>query len=264
MLHVTRLTAKNFLTIGQVEQSIDLAIDGLTLVLGENLDVGGANSRNGCGKTAILQAITYGLYGKPLTKIRLDNLCNNVNGKGMLVSLDFEVHGQRYRIERGRKPAVWRFYGDGVHQQAFDDAQGESHHTQAEIDRILGMSHTLFRHIVALNTSTTPFLREEAAIQREVIEELFGIDQLSQRAEALKARMDVSKERVRSTEAKVTAETEANARITSAIERAKSDAEAWRVTQRHRLFEMSDVAKTLDAIDSDQEIAVFEAMARWG
>src|ERR1044072_961227 len=254
MLHVTRLTAKNFLTIGQVEQSIDLAIDGLTLVLGENLDVGGANSRNGCGKTAILQAITYGLYGKPLTKIRLDNLCNNVNGKGMRVSLDFEVHGKRYRIERGRKPAVLRFYRDGVHQQAFDEAQGESRHTQAEIDRILGMSHTLFRHVVALNPSTTPFLREEPGMQREVIEELFGIDQLSQRAEALKQRMDGTKEQVRSTEAKATAEPEANARITHAIERAKSDAEAWRIAQRHRLSELAKAAEALDSINIDQEI----------
>lgn len=263
MLRILTGTFRNFLTIGQIEQSVDLAIDGLTLVLGENLDVGGANSRNGAGKTSILQAISYGLFGKPLTKIRLDNLCNNVNGKGMLVTLDFEVHGKRYRIERGRKPAVLRFYQDGVHQQAFDEAQGESRHTQAEIDRILGMSHTLFRHIVALNTSTMPFLREEPSVQREVIEELFGIDQLSQRAEALKDRIDLTKEQVRSTEAKVTANTEANARITKAIERAKSDAEAWRVTQRHRLVELVEAADTLDGINIDQEIAVFDAIDQW-
>ena len=106
MLRILNATIQNFLTVGQVTQSIDLAVDGLTLVLGENLDVSGANSRNGVGKTAILQAICYALFGKPLTKIRLDNLVNNVNTKAMLVALDFEVHGKTYRIERGRKPSA--------------------------------------------------------------------------------------------------------------------------------------------------------------
>ena len=171
MLRILSGSFRNFLSIGNVTQDLDLMIDGLTLILGENMDVGGVNSRNGAGKTAILQAVSYALFGKPLTKIRLDNLTNSINNKAMLVTLDLESNGRRYRIERGRKPTVLRFFQDNI---AVDEAQGESRHTQTEIERVLGMSYQMFRHIVALSTSTIPFLREEASVQREVIEELFG------------------------------------------------------------------------------------------
>ena len=244
-------------------QTIDLAVDGLTLVLGENLDVSGANARNGVGKTAILQAISYAMFGKPLTKIRLDNLANNVNAKAMLVTLNFEVNGKSYRIERGRKPAVLRFYKDGVVSKDSDEAQGENKYTQAEIEQIIGMSHILFRHIVALNTFTTPFLREEASVQREVIEELFGITQLSQRAETLKKLIDLTKEQMRTAEANLKASTESNARIEHGIDRAMAEAAAWRTTQDRQIADLTKQAAIMQAIDIDQEIAVFDAIDQW-
>lgn len=261
MLRIQTITIRNFLSIGNVPQNIPLDSDGLTLVLGENLDVGGANSRNGVGKSAILQAICYALFGKPLTKVRLDNLVNAINGKEMLVSLDFECHGRPYRIERGRKPNVLRYYCDGV--QEADEAQGENRRTQAEIERLLGMSAILFRHIVALNTFTTPFLREEAAVQREVIEELFGITQLSQRAETLKKRLDATKEQLRNADASVKANTEANSRIEQAIARAEGEAQAWQTAQQRRLNDLIQQAETLLTIDFDYEMGIFDHIDQW-
>ena len=262
MLRILSATIRNFLTMGNVTQTIDLAVDGLTLVLGENLDIGGTNSRNGVGKTALLQAICYGLFGKPLTKIRLDNLCNNINGKDMLVTIDFEVNGKTYRIERGRKPNVLRFLVNGVHRKD-DTAEGENKHTQTEIERIIGMSPTMFRHIVALNTSTIPFMREESGVQREVIEELFGITQLSQRAETLKKLMDGTKEQLRDEEASVKANGEANARIQQAIDRVLGEAENWQTAHDHLVAQLATNAKTLLAIDIDEEIAVFDRIDQW-
>jgi DNA repair exonuclease SbcCD ATPase subunit len=259
LLCIRSITIRNFLSIGNVPQSLSLDSNGLTLVLGENLDVGGANSRNGCGKSAVLQAISYALFGKPLTKIRLDNLVNAINSKEMLVSIDFECHGTPYRIERGRKPNVLRVFCNG----ASDEAQGENRWTQAEIDRLIGMSPTLFRHIVALNTFTTPFLREEAAVQREVIEELFGITQLSQRAETLKARIDTTKERLRDAEAEVKAQADANARIELAINRAAGEAEGWQTVHERRLADLQAQVAVLDAIDIDYEIALFDRIDQW-
>ena len=263
MLRISTITISNFLTVGQVTQTIDLAVDGLTLVLGENLDSGAANSRNGVGKTAILQAICYALFGKPLTKIRLDNLVNNINTKAMLVTLDFEVKGRSYRIERGRKPSVMRFYKDGVAHKDNDEAQGENKHTQVEIERIIGMSHMLFRHIVALNTFTTPFLREETSVQREVIEELFGITQLSQRADTLKKLIDVTKEQLRNAEATLKANTESNARIEQGIDRAATEAAMWRTAQDRQIADLTAKAESLHAIDIDQEIAAFDRIDQW-
>ena len=263
MLRIISVTIQNFLTIGQVSQTIDLSIDGLTLVLGENADLGSINSRNGVGKTAILQAICYVLFGKPLTKIRLDNLVNNINGKAMLVAIDFEVNGKAYRIERGRKPNVLRFFKDGVAAKELDEAQGENKNTQVEIDRLVGMSATLFKHLVALNTFTAPFLREEASVQREVIEELFGIMQLSQRADALKKLIDVTKEQLRDAEAALKANTEANARIDQGIGRLTVEAQAWRTSQDRRIAELATQVAALQAIDIDHEIAVFDDIERW-
>src|SRR6478752_3265 len=104
MIRITSLTLKNFLSVGAVTQAINLDVHGLTLILGENHDTNGVVTRNGVGKTTILQAISYALYGKPLVKIKLPNLINNINGKQLLVTIEFERDGLKYRIERGQKP----------------------------------------------------------------------------------------------------------------------------------------------------------------
>ena len=102
MISINTITAKNFLSIGNVTQAVNLARQDLTLVLGENLDLGGDGSRNGVGKTAILNAISYALYGAAISNIKKDNLINRTNGKNMLVCLDFSVNNIDYRVERGR------------------------------------------------------------------------------------------------------------------------------------------------------------------
>jgi len=90
------------MSVGNTTQAIDFNRNDLTLVLGENLDTGGgdAGSRNGTGKTTIINALSYALYGNALTNIRKDNLINKTNGKNMLVTVEFEKDNLSYRIER--------------------------------------------------------------------------------------------------------------------------------------------------------------------
>jgi DNA repair exonuclease SbcCD ATPase subunit len=126
MIQIKKLTVKNFMSVGNATQGIDFDRKDLTLVLGENLDLGGDGSRNGTGKTTIINALSYSLYGQALSNIRKDNLVNKTNGKNMLVSLDFSVSGKEYRIERGRKPNVLRFYVNNQEQAITDEAQGDS------------------------------------------------------------------------------------------------------------------------------------------
>jgi DNA repair exonuclease SbcCD ATPase subunit len=90
MFRLKSVTLKNFLSVGNVTQAIKLDEHGLTLVLGNNSDSNGGITKNGAGKTAILQAISFGLYGAPLTRIKIDNLINNINQRGMVVTVDFE------------------------------------------------------------------------------------------------------------------------------------------------------------------------------
>jgi DNA repair exonuclease SbcCD ATPase subunit len=103
-LRIKNVTAKNFMSIGAQTQAVNFDTGQLTLVLGHNLDLGGEGSRNGTGKTTIINALSYALYGEALTNIKKDHLINKTNGKHMLVTVDFEIDGTEYRIERGRKP----------------------------------------------------------------------------------------------------------------------------------------------------------------
>lgn len=248
---------RNFLSIGNNTQTINLAKDPLTLVLGENNDKGG---RNGVGKTAAGQALSYGLFGKPLTKIKQTNLCNNVNKKNMVVTIEFDRDGISYRIERGQKPAFMRLFVDNAEQKADDEAQGENKKTQERIDALLGMSHTLFRHIVALNTFTDPFLRMSVGDQRTVIEELLGVTQISERAETLRDLIATTKERMREQEAIIRTTVEANDRITKTIISTECQFETWNQTHAKTIASLEEQIIALETIDFDAEIALFEKL----
>ena len=195
MFKVKNLTVKNFMSVGNSTQAVNFGRKDLTLVLGQNLDLGGddTGARNGTGKTTIINALSYALYGEALTKIRKDNLINKTNAKNMLVTIEFENAGVDYKIERGRKPNTVAFYVGGQEQEITDESQGDSRETQAEIERMLNMSHDMFKHIVALNTYTEPFLSLRANDQRTIIEQLLGITMLSEKADASKNRTNKQK-----------------------------------------------------------------------
>ncbi len=170
-------------------QAINFANKNLVLVIGENMDLGGddAGARNGTGKTTIINALSYVFFGEALTNIRRDNLVNKTNEKGMLVSVKFVKNNVEYTIERGRKPQIFKFYANNIEQNVeSNEAQGENRETQQEINRLMGMTHAMFKNIIALNTYTQPFLATRQAEQREIIEQLLGITLLSQKADLLK------------------------------------------------------------------------------
>ena len=142
------------MSVGNATQAINFDRRDLTLVLGENLDLGGDGSRNGTGKTTIINALSYALYGQALTNIKKDNLINKTNGKNMLISLEFLINGCDYRVERGRKPNILKFYVNNEEQAAEDNAQGDSRETQDAIENLLGMTHDMYKHVLALNNYT--------------------------------------------------------------------------------------------------------------
>ena len=209
------------MSVGNATQGIDFDRRDLTLVLGENLDLGGDDSgaRNGTGKTTIINALSYALFGQALTNIKKDNLINKTNVKHMLVTIDFDCDGRVYRIERGRKPNVLKFYIDEQELESKDDnSQGDSRETQQEIERLLRMSHDMFRHIVALNTYTEPFLSLKANEQRTIIEQLLGITMLSEKADSLKEQNKATKDAIQQEEFRIKAVGDANKRIQDQID----------------------------------------------
>jgi DNA repair exonuclease SbcCD ATPase subunit len=263
MIQIKNLTVKNFMSVGNATQAVDFDRRDLTLVLGENLDLGGDGSRNGTGKTTIINALSYALYGQALSNIRKDNLVNKTNGKNMLVSLDFVVGSQEYRIERGRKPNVLKFYVNNQAQEITDEAQGDSRETQDAIEHVLGLSHDMFKHILALNTYTEPFLSLKATDQRTIIEQLLGITLLSERADAIKEQNRQTKESIQQEEFRIRAVQEANKRIEEQIEALRRRQQLWATKHEEEIAKLEIALEELKKIDIEAEIAAHKAHKVW-
>jgi DNA repair exonuclease SbcCD ATPase subunit len=256
MFTIKNITLKNFMSVGQNAQAVNVATNTLTLVLGENVDLGGedAGSRNGVGKTVILNALSYAFYGEALTKIKKENLINKSNSKHMLVSVNFEVNGASYRIERGRKPNVFKFFVNEEEQTAADESQGDSRETQQAVDRLLGMSHDMFRHVVALNTYSEPFLNLKANDQRLIIEQLLGITQLSEKADRLREQMKNTKDLITQEEQRIRAVQSANSRVQDQIESLQRRQKMWINKHEQDLAQLQQSVLALSTIDIDREI----------
>jgi DNA repair exonuclease SbcCD ATPase subunit len=266
MIKIKDLTVKNFMSVGNVTQAVDFNKEQLTLVLGENLDQGGddTGSRNGTGKTTIINALSYALYGQALTNIKRNNLINKTNSKGMLVTLNFEKGNNQYRIERGRSPNVLKFYiNDHEQKEDVDESQGDSRQTQKDIDSLLDMSHDMFKHIVALNTYTEPFLSMRANDQRAVIEQLLGITILTEKADLLKEKVKQTKDFITEETLKINAIEASNKKIEQSIETLAGRQRAWVAKRKTDADRMQTALEELEKLDIDAELEAHDQLTNW-
>ena len=261
MIIIKDITIKNFMSVGNVTQAVRFNDNGLTLVLGNNVDLGGDGSRNGTGKTTIINALSYAMYGNALTNIRKDNLINKTNGKSMLVTLDFEKDNVRYRIERGRKPNIFKFYINDNDVDENNEAQGENRETQQVVEKLFGMSHDMFKHIVALNTYTEPFLSMRANDQRAIIEQLLGITMLSEKAEALKEQQRLNKDAIKEEEYRIKAVEDSNATIAKSISDLERRQSLWQSKKQETLQELANAIDVLEKIDIEKELENHKLLA---
>lgn len=256
MLILEDITLQNFMSVGNVPSKVDLNTGHLTLVLGENQDMGDdEGARNGVGKSTIANAILYALEDRALTNIKKDNLINNTNKKNMEVILNFSKDDVKYRIVRGRKPNKLHFFVDGRDINDSDQSLGDSRDTQTEIQKVTGLSHAIIKHILALNTYTEPFLTMSAADQRVIIEQLLGITRLSEKAEALKIEIKATKDEIARETIIIDTNKAANERVLASIESMNRNKIRWDAEQEAKLIELSSYLEKLYSIDVDQEIA---------
>ena len=253
------------MSVGNAAQSINFANKNLVLVIGENMDLGGddAGARNGTGKTTIVNALSYVLFGEPLTQIRRDNLVNKTNEKNMVVSVKFIKNNIEYTIERGRKPQIFRFYANDIEQDfESNEAQGENRETQHEINNLIGMTHAMFKNIVALNTYTQPFLATKQAEQREIIEQLLGITLLSQKADLLKEKMRVAKQQLTEEKYKIDSKMAANEKIQESIESLKLRSTAWQTQKDDDKQKFSEAITELEKVDIKVELEAHKKLQK--
>ena len=265
MILIKTLTVKNFMSVGNQTQAIDFQQKLLTLVLGENLDMGGddAGSRNGTGKTTIVNALSYALYGEALTKIRKDNLVNKTNGKAMLVTIAFEKDGVNYRVERGRKPNVMKYYIDDQEQELSDVSQGDSRKTQEDLNRMIGMNPKMFKHIVALNTYTQPFLSLHNNEQQEIIEQLLGIQLLSEKADILKTHIKRAKEDISLETSRLEGLKISNEKVEETIHSLNNKSSAWQNQNTTDIEKLEKNLKELESVDIDKELETHQKLEDW-
>ncbi len=268
MFRINNLTVKNFMSVGNQTQAVSFDREHLTLVLGSNLDLGGddTGSRNGTGKTTIVNALSYALYGQALTNIKRENLINKINGKGMLVTVEFEKNNRKYRIERGRKPNILKLFVNDQELKSDkeeDDSQGDSRETQKAIEQMLEMSHTMFKHLVALNTYTEPFLSMKASDQREVIEQLLGITLLSEKAEALKEQIKNSKDQIQQETFKIEGIKTANDNVQKSIDSLQIKSNAWETKFEKEIENLGRAIVNLEAVDIESELTAHSLFKTW-
>ena len=268
MFKLKTITVKNFMSVGNQTQAVDFDKAHLTLVLGENLDLGGddSGSRNGTGKTTIINALSYALYGEALTKIKKENLINKTNGKNMVVTVEFSVNGKNYKIERGRKPNFLKFYVDQIElgsDNNDDDAQGDSRETQKAIETLIGMTPDMFKHLVALNTYTEPFLSMRNNDQRGIIEQLLGITILSEKAELLKIQIKDIKDKIQAENFKIESIRNSNDKVQQSINSLVNKSNAWETKRTEDARKLQEAIDELRSVDIEDEIASHEKLKNY-
>jgi DNA repair exonuclease SbcCD ATPase subunit len=255
MISIKNITLKNFMSVGNVTQAVNFQDSGLTLVLGNNLDLGGDGARNGVGKTTMVNALSYALYGNAITNIRKNNLINKTNSKGMLVTVEFSVGTTEYRIERGRSPNVLKFMVNNVDAiEETDEGQGEMRLTQREIENVIGLNHIMFKHLIALNTYNEPFLALSANNQREIIENLLGITLLSEKALVLKELLKNTRDSIKEEEYRIKAVENANEQIKKSITDLKRRQRVWAQKNQETVADLVREVAELTSLDLEQHL----------
>ena len=182
MIKFNAVTWKNFLSTGNTPIEIALNNSPSTLIIGDN----------GSGKSTVLDALTFGLFGKPFRRIKKDQLVNSVNGRDCTVEIYFDIGKRKYLVIRGIKPTRFEIYMDG--KLVNQDASSRDYQKLLE-NNILKLNHRSFTQVVILGSSSfIPFMQLTAAARREVVEEILDIKVFSLMNSILKSRIKDNKE----------------------------------------------------------------------
>ena len=183
---------KNFLSTGNSSNKILLDKSSTTLIIG----------KNGEGKSTILDALCFALFGKPFRNINKGQLVNSINGKGCVVEIEFTINGKEYRVLRGIKPNIFEIYvNDDLMNQ---DAAARDYQKVLE-QQILKLNYKTFTQVVILGSASfVPFMQLSTAMRREVIEDILDIRIFSTMNQLLKEKANDTKAEISRIETEIT------------------------------------------------------------
>jgi len=242
-INFKKVRYKNILSTGNTFTEIELGDKPTTLISGSN----------GSGKSTILDAIVYGLYGKPFRKVNKIQLINSINQKGLLVEIFFAAGGNNYMIRRGMKPNVFEIYKDG--QMIDQDAAKRDYQLYLE-NNILGINYKSFNQIVVLGSATyVPFMELPAQQRREIIEDLLDIQVFSTMGILAKEQINKTKNSINENEYKNEV-TESNILLVQenndAIRKIKeTEVDKIRTKMNNHISEIESKQESISVIDSE-------------
>lgn len=258
MIKFLTLTIRNFLSYGNNTTKLKLDFTKPTLITGKNHDaiVEGQITSNGAGKSTILNAIAYCLYDKTISNIALDDLVNYLNNKNMEVSVTFSKDDIVYVVERYRKNKVKGGNGIKILENGVDITPAGSGEANKKLADIIGIPFEIFSRIVVFVASYEPFLSLPAshaskANQRDIIEELFGLVELSEKAEKLKAEITKTKQSLNALIAKNDRIVNERDRQTAQIVSASTKKDAWDEEYATNISTIRAKIKTYTSLDFD-------------
>ena len=184
MIVFKNIRYKNFLSSGNTFTEVDLRKSRSTLVVGHN----------GAGKSTMLDALSFSLFGKPHRKISKAQLVNSINQKHALVEVEFSVGTSNFKIIRGIKPNVFEIWKDG---KMINQSSHAMEYQKILEQNILKLNHKSFHQVVVLGSSSfIPFMQLNAGHRRDVIEDLLDINIFSKMNVILKEKNSVLKDRM--------------------------------------------------------------------
>lgn len=243
MINFETIRWMNFLSTGNVFTEIPLNQVQNALIIGHN----------GAGKSTILDALCFVLFGKAFRKINKPNLINSVNGRETLVEIEFEANGKEYRIVRGMKPTVFEIYVGGT----LLNQSSESRDYQEYLERyILGMNYKSFTQIVILGSASfTPFMQLTAADRRAVIEDLLDIQVFSTMNTIVKQKLQLNKEEMEKAKLALTLKTEKLGVIKKTLDGLKQSAseklDAYRKAGREKQKVIDELKLEIAAMEEE-------------
>ena len=248
-LQFLNLRLRNFLSFGNNYTDIDLTAEGTILINGENLDTGGAN---GVGKTTIINAICYALYNNPFDKISLKRLINNTNAEKdtlMEVYLRFLKGDKEYEIYRcrGSETSI-EISCDGL-----DITLDSVSENDKMIVEIIGYSYDLFTNVIVFAGGMEPFLLRSVGDQRKLIEELFNITILSEKAKKLKDKIKIAEGDINIQEAVIREQQNAVARYNKQVSDAEARIMKWEEDKETSITKTKEQLNSIEGIDFEAE-----------
>ena len=184
MIIFKTLRYKNFLSSGNTFTEIQLNNSKTTLVVGQN----------GAGKSTMLDALSFGLFGKAHRNINKMQLINSINNKGCLVEVEFAIGGNQFKVCRGIKPGIFEIWKNGT---MINQSSHAKEYQKILEQNILKLNHKSFHQVVVLGSSSfIPFMQLPGGHRREVIEDLLDINVFSKMNILLKERNNVLKEKI--------------------------------------------------------------------